>query len=60
MIKINFTNILIDTKIVSAISAEKPPIIKTRREEKIEKVRIEFQTLIIEEWHVAEFKLLMT
>ena len=46
----------IDSGIVKGIYGDKPPLMKTRREEKIEKARKEWQKLIIEGWQVTEPK----
>ena len=46
----------IDSGIVTGIYGDKPPLMKTRREEKIEKAREEWQKLIIEGWQVTEPK----
>ncbi len=46
----------IDSGIVTGIYGDKPPLMKTRREEKIEKARKEWQKLIIEGWQVTEPK----
>tara|TARA_B100000401_G_scaffold321045_1_gene222307 strand:+ start:133 stop:261 length:129 start_codon:yes stop_codon:yes gene_type:complete len=36
--------------IITGIRGDKPPLTKTKREEKIDKARIEWQNLITEEW----------
>ena len=46
----------IDSGIVTGIYGDKPPLMKTRREEKIEKARKEWQKLITEGWQVTEPK----
>ena len=46
----------IDSGIVTGIYGDKPPLMKTRREEKIEKARKEWQKLIIEGWQVTDPK----
>ena len=46
----------IDSGIVTGIFGDKPPLMKTRREEKIEKARKEWQDLITEGWQVTEPK----
>ena len=48
--------IFIDSGIVTGIYGDKPPLMKTRREEKIEKARKEWQNLITEGWQVTEPK----
>ena len=49
----------IDSGIVTGIYGDKPPLMKTRREEKIEKARKEWQDLITVGWQVTESKLLI-
>ena len=46
----------IDSGIVTGMYGDKPPLMKTRREEKIEKARKEWQNLISEGWQVTEPK----
>ena len=46
----------IDSGIVTGIFGDKPPLMKTRREEKIEKARKEWQDLITAGWQVTEPK----
>ena len=46
----------IDSGIVTGMYGDKPPLMKTRREEKIEKARKEWQNLITEGWQVTEPK----
>ena len=46
----------IDSGIVTGVYGDKPPLMKTRREEKIEKARKEWQNLISEGWQVTEPK----
>ena len=46
----------IDSGIVTGIYGDKPPLMKTRREEKMEKARKEWQKLISEGWQVTEPK----
>ena len=46
----------IDSGIVAGIYGDKPPLLKTRREEEIEKARKEWQRLITEGWQVTEPK----
>ena len=46
----------IDSGIVTGIYGDKPPLMKTRREEKIEKARKEWQNLITEGWQVTDPK----
>ena len=49
----------IDSGIVTGIYGDKPPLMKIRREEKIEKARKEWQDLITVGWQVTEPKLLI-
>ena len=46
----------IDSGIVKGIYGDKPPLMKARREEKIEKARKEWRNLITEGWQVTEPK----
>ena len=46
----------IDSGIVTGIYGDKPPLMKTRREERIDKARKEWQNLITEGWQVTEPK----
>tara|TARA_B100002052_G_scaffold136701_1_gene125347 strand:+ start:446 stop:688 length:243 start_codon:yes stop_codon:yes gene_type:complete len=46
--------IFIDSGIVTSIYGDKPPLMKTRREEKIEKARQEWQKLITQGWQAVE------
>ena len=46
----------IDSGIVKGIYGDKPPLMKTRREVKIEKARKEWRNLITEGWQVTEPK----
>ena len=46
----------IDSGIVTGIYGDKPPLMKTRREVKIEKVLKEYQQLITAGWQVTEPK----
>ena len=43
----------IDSGIVTGIYGDKPPLMKTRREEKSEKARKKSQNLIFEGWQVT-------
>ena len=46
----------IDSGIVTGIYGDQPPLMKTRRKEKIEKARKEWQNLITEGWQVTNPK----
>ena len=52
----HYEYIFIDSGIVTGAYGEEPPLMKTRREEKIEKARKEWQNLISEGWQVTEPK----
>ena len=51
-----FDYIFIDSGIVLGVFDEQPPLMKTRKEIKIEDARKEYQKLIISGWQVTEPK----
>ena len=46
----------IDSGIITGAYGEKPPLMTTRREEKIDNARKEWQNLISEGWQITEPK----
>ena len=51
-----FEYMFIDSGIIVGALAEKPPLMKTRKEIKIEDARLEYQKLITSGWQVTEPK----